>query len=222
MMCIGRLVQMCSKVTNLWWQLEKNKKKNTLSQNEEGETDTPREERRQTEETGRNEGVEDIEKLRDAMADWFVGIGALPNQEEAALRTSDQLRRSRFANWWKLHYMIRTEWLNKHKNVMILWSILFKNISQTGEWDLLLGFASYPVLPHYSAMTSNPVGAVNQTAGKYLIESKYKIERSWPGKPWKFTKWKEKHVFVIVLWLTCHEAQASGRRWRKESEVRLG
>ena len=39
-----------------------------------------------------NEIMPDVEELRDQMARWFVNEGALPGQEEAALRTSVQLR----------------------------------------------------------------------------------------------------------------------------------
>ena len=67
-------------------------KKNSFPQDGESETNRQREERRMTRENEDVAAVEDVEKLRDAMTDWFVGVGALPNQDVIAVRTSDQLR----------------------------------------------------------------------------------------------------------------------------------
>lgn len=37
---------------------------------------------------------DDVEYLRDGLADWFEGDGAHPRQNVAAFRTSDQLQHS--------------------------------------------------------------------------------------------------------------------------------
>ena len=63
-------------------------------QDDEDEPGTQRDSMRIEGGDGRNDVMlEDVEKLRDLMADWFV-TNALPGQDEAALRTSDQLRYS--------------------------------------------------------------------------------------------------------------------------------
>ena len=80
-----------SKVLNLWWNSH-DVKKNLHSQ------DCIQTDNQANDATPRTDGraSHDAESHRNLLADWFVGVGALPHQEEEALRTSDQRRQ---LNW---------------------------------------------------------------------------------------------------------------------------